>query len=84
VALGDFVSGPNHILPTMSTARYSSGLWAGTFIKTHFHQYISQEGCNALAPAAMHIAATEGLSAHHDSIQLRVATYGKNEKNGKK
>jgi histidinol dehydrogenase/sulfopropanediol 3-dehydrogenase len=72
VAFGDFVSGTNHILPTMSTARYSGGMWVGTFIKTSFHQYVSREGCEALAPPAMYFAGIEGLPAHRDSVQLRI------------
>jgi histidinol dehydrogenase/sulfopropanediol 3-dehydrogenase len=72
VAFGDFVSGTNHILPTMSTARYSSGLWVGAFIKTSFHQYVSREGCAALAESAMSFAEIEGLPAHRDSVRLRI------------
>ncbi|MDR0451691.1 MAG: histidinol dehydrogenase [Treponema sp.] len=72
VAFGDFVSGTNHILPTMSTARYSSGVWVGTFIKTAFHQYLSREGCAALAESAMGFAEMEGLPAHRESVRLRI------------
>jgi histidinol dehydrogenase/sulfopropanediol 3-dehydrogenase len=72
VAFGDFVSGTNHILPTMSTARYSNGVWVGTFIKTPFHQYVSREGFAGLAPSAIHFAETEGLPAHRDSVRLRI------------
>jgi histidinol dehydrogenase/sulfopropanediol 3-dehydrogenase len=72
VAFGDFVSGTNHILPTMSTARYSSGVWVGTFIKTSFHQYVSRKGCEALAPSAVYFAEMEGLPAHRDSVRLRI------------
>jgi histidinol dehydrogenase/sulfopropanediol 3-dehydrogenase len=72
VAFGDFVSGTNHILPTMSTARYSGGVWVGTFIKISFHQYLSREGCEALAPSAMYFAETEGLPAHFDSVRFRI------------
>jgi histidinol dehydrogenase/sulfopropanediol 3-dehydrogenase len=71
VAFGDFVSGTNHILPTMSTARYSSGVWPGTFIKVSFHQYVSREGCAALAGPAMRFAEIEGLPAHRESVRLR-------------
>jgi histidinol dehydrogenase/sulfopropanediol 3-dehydrogenase len=56
----------------MATARYSSGVWAGTFIKVAFHQYVSQEGCANLSIPAMHFAETEGLFAHRDSIRLRL------------
>ena len=72
VAFGDFVSGTNHILPTMSTARYSNGLCVKTFIKTPFHQYVSQEGCRNLSESCMHFAQVEGLYAHRDSVRLRV------------
>ena len=72
VAFGDFVSGPNHTLPTMGTARYSNGVWVGTFIKTPFHQFVSREGCSNLAQACMHFAQVEGLQAHRDSVRLRI------------
>ncbi|MDR3145324.1 MAG: histidinol dehydrogenase, partial [Treponema sp.] len=72
VAFGDFVSGTNHILPTMSTARHSNGVWVGTFIKTSFFQFVSREGCRNMAVPCMHLAETEGLFAHRDSVRLRV------------
>ncbi len=72
VAFGDFVSGPNHTLPTMGTARYSNGVWVGTFIKTPFHQFVSQEGCKNLAEHCMRFAQVEGLQAHRDSVKLRL------------
>lgn len=74
VAFGDFVSGPNHTLPTMRTARYSSGLWVGTFIKTPFHQFVSKEGCLNLSKPCMRFAEVEGLQAHRDSVRLRIET----------
>jgi len=72
VAFGDFVSGTNHTLPTMSTARFSNGLWVGTFIKVAFYQFVSEEGCRNLAVPCMHFAEVEGLFAHRDSVRLRV------------
>ena len=72
VAFGDFVSGPNHTLPTMRTARYSNGVWVGTFIKTPFHQFVSKEGCHNLAKHCMRFAEVEGLQAHRDSVKLRL------------
>jgi histidinol dehydrogenase/sulfopropanediol 3-dehydrogenase len=71
VVLGDFVSGTNHILPTSGAARFSSGLWAGSFLKASFHQFISPEGFRALSPAAALLAETEGLAAHRASVRLR-------------
>lgn len=72
VAFGDFVSGPNHTLPTMRTARYSNGVWVGTYIKTPFHQFVSKEGCRNLAEPCMRFAEVEGLYAHRDSVRLRL------------
>jgi histidinol dehydrogenase/sulfopropanediol 3-dehydrogenase len=72
VAFGDFVSGTNHILPTMSTARYSNGVCVKTFIKTPFHQFVTREGCKNLSESCMHFAEVEGLYAHRDSVRLRV------------
>ena len=72
VAFGDFVSGTNHTLPTMSTARYSSGLWVGAYIKVAFYQFVSEEGCRNMADPCMRFAQLEGLIAHRDSVRLRV------------
>lgn len=72
VAFGDFVSGTNHILPTMSTARYANGVCVGTFIKIAFHQFVSEEGCKNLSIPCMHMAEVEGLYAHRDSVKIRV------------
>ena len=72
VAFGDFVSGTNHTLPTMATARFSSGLWVGTFIKVAFYQFVSKEGCKNLSEACMHFGETEGLYGHRDSVKLRI------------
>lgn len=72
VAFGDYVSGTNHILPTMRTARYSNGVWVGTFIKTSFYQSISRIGCSNLSETCMHLAGVEGLFAHQKSVAVRV------------
>lgn len=73
VAFGDFVSGPNHTLPTMHTARYSNGVWVGTFLKAPFHQSITQEACEFMAPACMKCAEIEGLDAHRLSVAMRLS-----------
>ncbi|MDQ0204318.1 histidinol dehydrogenase [Pectinatus haikarae] len=72
VAFGDYCSGTNHTLPTMRTARYSNGVYVGTFIKTSFYQHITKEGCKNLSAACMHLAETEGLMAHRKSVGIRV------------
>lgn len=74
VTFGDYCSGTNHTLPTMRTARYSNGVWAGTFIKTSFVQHITKEGCQNLASTAISLAGTEGLMAHQKSITIRMDT----------
>jgi len=72
VAFGDYCSGTNHTLPTMRTARYSNGVWVGTFIKTSFVQHITQEGCRDLSDTCIHMAGIEGLMAHQKSVLIRV------------
>jgi histidinol dehydrogenase/sulfopropanediol 3-dehydrogenase len=71
VALGDFVSGPNHILPTGRTARFSSGLWVGSFMRIQFRQFVSREACAALARPCARLAHDEGLFAHEQSVLIR-------------
>lgn len=72
VAFGDYCSGTNHTLPTMRTARYSNGVWVGTFIKTSFVQHISKEGCKNLSDTCITLAGVEGLLAHQKSVKIRV------------
>ena len=71
-AIGDYVGGSNHILPTARSARYASGLGVLDFMKR-----TTLLGCDpgtlaALAPAAVTLAETEGLSAHGRSISIRL------------
>lgn len=72
VALGDYCSGTNHTLPTMKNARFSNGVWVGTFLKTSFVQYITKEGLKNLSETCMTMAHTEGLAAHEMSVALRM------------
>ncbi|MEW5899602.1 MAG: histidinol dehydrogenase [Bacillota bacterium] len=71
VAFGDYVSGPNHILPTMGSARFASGVWAGTFIKVAPFQKVTPAGAAALAGSCAHLAGVEGLAAHRRAAELR-------------
>jgi histidinol dehydrogenase len=71
VPFGDYVSGPNHILPTMGCARFSSGVNAWTFIRMCAFQEITEEGAAYLSPACARMADIEGLSAHRMSAMLR-------------
>lgn len=71
VAFGDYVTGPNHILPTMRGARYSSGVYAGTFLRTRSYQEITCEGARALSGPCEAFAGMEGLFGHGRSAALR-------------
>ncbi|MDR1147561.1 MAG: histidinol dehydrogenase [Spirochaetaceae bacterium] len=71
-AFGDFVSGTNHILPTMGSARFTGALWAGSFLRAAFYQSISKEGCAALAGPCVTLAETEGLFAHRRAVEIRL------------
>ena len=70
--LGDYVSGPNHTLPTLRAARYTGGVWVGTFTKTCTHQTVSPEGLAALGPLASRLARGEGLIAHAKAAECRL------------
>lgn len=70
-ALGDYVTGSNHVLPTSRAARFSSGLGLYDFLKRMSVQSASPEGFAALAPAALRLAEAEGLPAHARSISIR-------------
>jgi histidinol dehydrogenase len=70
-ALGDYVTGSNHVLPTSGAARFASGLSVLDFMKRTSIQRISERGFNALAGAAETLAASEGLPAHRLSVSIR-------------
>lgn len=70
-ALGDYVTGSNHVLPTSGAARFSSGLSVLDFMKRTSIQAISERGFFALADAAETLAQAEGLPAHARSVSSR-------------
>jgi histidinol dehydrogenase len=70
-ALGDYVTGSNHVLPTSGAARFASGLSVLDFMKRTSIQRVSERGFNALAPAAETLAESEGLPAHGLSVSIR-------------
>jgi histidinol dehydrogenase len=70
-ALGDYVTGSNHVLPTSGAARFASGLSVLDFMKRTSIQRISERGFHALASAAETLAESEGLPAHKLSISIR-------------
>ena len=71
-ALGDYVAGPNHVLPTGRTARFASGLSVFDFLKRTTWVAADAAALAILGPAAMALAEAEGLQAHERSIALRL------------
>jgi histidinol dehydrogenase len=72
-AVGDYVGGPNHVLPTARSARFASGLGVLDFMKRTSVLGCSKEALAALGPAAIALAEAEGLEAHALSVRLRLA-----------
>jgi histidinol dehydrogenase len=70
-AVGDYVGGPNHVLPTARSARFASGLSVLDFMKRTTLTRASAAGLAAVGPAAEALAASEGLEAHGLSVALR-------------
>lgn len=70
-ALGDYVTGSNHVLPTSRAARFSSGLGLYDFLKRMSIQRVGAQGFAAIAPAALRLAEAERLPAHARSISIR-------------
>ena len=71
-ALGDYIAGPNHVLPTGRRARFSSGLSTLTFMKRTTLIGATADGIAAIGPSAADLADAEGLPAHARSIRLRL------------
>jgi histidinol dehydrogenase len=71
-AIGDYIAGPNHVLPTSRSARFSSGLGVLDFLKRTSWVDCSAASVRAIGPAAVELARAEGLDAHALSIALRL------------
>lgn len=71
--VGDYCSGPNHVLPTGGAARAWSGVSVGSFQLAISVQRLDREGVEAVGPAAMRIAEAEGLRAHANAVAIRLA-----------
>jgi histidinol dehydrogenase len=71
VALGDYICGPNHTLPTLGNARKTGGLNVTDFLRLKTIQSISQQGRQDLSLMAMPLAKAEGLLAHYESMKIR-------------
>jgi histidinol dehydrogenase len=70
--MGDYISGPNHTLPTGGMARVRGGLSVNDFVKLITVQEYSAQGLRALGPKAALLAETEGLTGHAESIRTRL------------
>ena len=71
-ALGDYCAGPNHVLPTARSARFSSGLSVMDFVKRTTLTKMTPSSLAAIGPAAEVLAISEGLEAHGLSVRSRL------------
>ncbi len=72
-ALGDYIAGPSHVLPTHGSARFASALTVDDFLKDHHVVTASPQGLAAVGPHVIALAEAEGLAAHADCVRLRLA-----------
>jgi histidinol dehydrogenase len=70
--MGDYISGPNHTLPTGGTARVRGGLSVNDFVKLITVQQYSEQGLRTLGPQAALMAEAEGLIGHAEAIRTRI------------
>ena len=70
--IGDYIAGPNHVLPTARGARFDSGLSVLDFMKRSSVIRCSKEGLAELGPDAIVLAEAEGLSAHARAVSIRL------------
>jgi len=71
-AIGDYVAGPNHVLPTSGTARFASGLSVYDFLKRTSWVALDAAALAEIGPAAVALARAEGLTAHAGSVEERL------------
>ena len=72
VVYSDKCCGTNHTLPTMAAARYTGGLWVGSFVKICTHQRMEPDGVLLVGPPAVRQSASEGLEGHRRAAALRL------------
>ena len=71
-AIGDYVAGPNHVLPTSGSARFSSGLSVNDFLKRQSLIKITKTGIERLSPSVINLARHENLDGHAYSVKIRL------------
>jgi sulfopropanediol 3-dehydrogenase len=72
VVYSDKCCGTNHTLPTMRAARYTGGLWVGSYVKVCTHQWLEPSGVAAVAGPAVRQSATEGMEGHRRAAAIRL------------
>ena len=71
-AMGDYIAGPNHVLPTSGSAKFSSGLSVNDFLKRYSLIKISKSGIERLGPSVIKLAEHENLEGHANSVKIRL------------
>ncbi len=71
-AIGDYIAGPNHVLPTSGSARFSSGLSVNDFLKRHSLIKITKTGIERLGSSVINLAVHENLDGHANSVKMRL------------
>jgi len=71
-AIGDYIAGPNHVLPTSGSARFSSGLSVNDFLKRHSLIKITKTGIERLGLSVINLARHENLDGHANSVKMRL------------
>ncbi len=71
-AMGDYIAGPNHVLPTSGSAKFSSGLSVNDFLKRHSLIKITKSGIERLGPLVINLAQHENLEGHANSVKIRL------------
>ena len=71
-AMGDYLAGPNHVLPTSGSAKFSSGLSVNDFLKRHSLIKITKTGIERLGSSVINLAQHENLEGHANSIKIRL------------
>jgi len=75
-AIGDYIAGPSHVLPTGRSPRFASGLSVFDFLKRTSMVRCDEDSIRAVGPHAVTLAEAEGLGAHAQSVKLRLGTSG--------
>jgi sulfopropanediol 3-dehydrogenase len=76
VAYGDKAVGTNHTLPTNGAARYTGGLWVGSFIKVLTYQRLTEDASRRIGAHTSAISLAEGMVGHAFSADIRLERYG--------